>query len=72
LQEKPDSGLQPKASAPCVQKIPSRVSHPQTLDEARRVAQLCAARRHPCELKRKLVDGAKESEPGSFAGAQLR
>jgi hypothetical protein len=36
------------------------------------VAQLCAARRHPCELKRKLVDGAKESEPGSFAGAQLR
>jgi hypothetical protein len=54
----------------------------QTLDEAQRVAYLCAAHRHPCELvvrdayhrvlHREFIDGAERAEPGSLAGIETR
>lgn len=49
----------------------------ETLDEAQRVAYVCAAQRHPCELvvrdayhrvlHREFIDGGERAEPGSLA-----
>ena len=54
----------------------------ETLDEARRVAYLCAVHRHPCELvvcdayhrvlHRELIDGDEGAEPGSLGNAESR
>jgi hypothetical protein len=54
----------------------------ETLDEARRVAYLCAARRHPCELvvcdayqrvlHREFIDGDEGAEAASLANAESR
>jgi hypothetical protein len=54
----------------------------ETLDEAQRVAYLCAARRHPCELVvrdayhrvllREFIDGENRAEAGSLADVESR
>jgi hypothetical protein len=54
----------------------------ETLDEARRVAYLCAAHRHPCELvvcdayhrvlHREFIDGENRAEAGSLADVESR
>jgi hypothetical protein len=53
-----------------------------TLDEAQRVAYLCAAHRHPCELvvrdayhrvlHREFIDGEDRAEAGSLADVESR